>query len=298
MWSMNAGQTPSEAPRVGEPASRRGARRTVLVTGASSGIGRAAAETLKARGWDVFATARSDADLERLQTELGVTPVHLELADPASIAACARSVLEATDGLLYGLFNNAAYGQPGAVEDLAAEHLRRQLEVNVVGTHDLTRAIIPAMRRAGRGRIVSCSSVLGFIAGPYRGAYCASKFALEGLTDAMRLELAGTGIKVSLIQPGPIRTRFIETSLEMAERNIDIETSPHRSRYRAILASMRAGGKQRFKLEPEAVVEKLVHALESDRPRIRYRVCTPTHAAAILKRVLPDRALDWLTARQ
>ena len=233
-----------------------------------------------------------------LRDDIGVEALHLELADGASILRCADDVLEACEGRLTALFNNAAYGQPGAVEDLSAEVLRQQMEVNFIGTHDLTRRIIPAMRAAGRGRIVQCSSVLGFVTGPYRGAYSASKFALEGLTDAMRLELRGTGIKVSLIEPGPIRTKFVERSLDMAERNVPIDESVHRDKYESLLQSMRAGGKQTFKLEPDVVVDKLIHAVESANPKVRYFVTKPTYAAALMKRVLPDKAMDWITARR
>ena len=271
--------------------------KTILVTGCSSGIGWAAARMMKERGWRVLATARRPEDLVRLKAELGVEALHLELADPASIAAAADAALAASGGRIEALFNNAAYGQPGAVEDLAADVLRRQFEVNVIGTHDLTRRLIPAMRAAGRGRIVQCSSVLGLVAAPFRGAYCASKFALEGLSDALRLELAGTGIHVSLIEPGPIRTRFVEHALAVAKANIDIAGSVHRVRYEALIDGLARGGKQTFKLEPEAVVARLVHAVESPRPKARYFVTTPTYAAAFLKRVLPTRALDLFAKR-
>ncbi len=270
---------------------------TILITGASSGIGRAAAKVLSARGWRVLATARRREDLERLRDEDGVEAVPLELTDAASIAACAEAALTATGGKLTALFNNAAFGQVGAVEDLDAELLRRQLEVNMIGTHELTRRLVPSMRANRRGRIVQCSSVLGLVAAPYRGAYCASKFALEALSDAMRHELAGSGISVSLIEPGPIRTRFVETALANFRTTIDIEGSPHRERYLARLEGMAAGGRQTFKLEPEAVVAKLVHALEARRPRTRYYVTTPTHIAAGLKRLLPTALLDRLVTR-
>lgn len=271
--------------------------RSILITGCSSGIGLASARILKTRGWRVLATARRPEDLARLEREEGVEAIPLELSEATSIAACADAALQRTGGRLYALFNNAAYGQPGAVEDLPAEALRRQLEVNVVGAHDLTRRLIPAMRALGRGRIVNCSSVLGIMAAPFRGVYCASKFALEGLTDALRLELAGTGIHVALIEPGPIRTRFSEHAVEAARKWIDVESSVHRDRYRAMLAVLEQGGREAFKLEPEAVAAKLVHALESRRPKLRYPVTVPSHAAAIGKRMLPGRVMDWIAAR-
>lgn len=271
-------------------------KRTILITGCSSGIGLASARLMQARGWRVFATARRDEDLASLRSA-GLDALHLELADETSVAACAAAALERAGGRLDALFNNAAYGQIGAMEDVTAGLLRRQLEVNVVGTHDLTRRLIPAMRRAGSGRIVNCSSVLGLVSGPYRGAYCASKFALEALTDALRLELDGTGIFVSLIEPGPIRTRFLEQALAGFKATIAIEDSPHRDIYHARLAAMEAGGKSTFKLEPEAVAAKLVHAVESDRPRRRYYVTVPTYLAAALKRFAPPPLLDLMLRR-
>jgi len=267
-------------------------RRTILITGCSSGIGLAAARTLKARGWRVLATARKPEDLARLEKEEGVEALHLELADPASVAACAEEALKRTDGNLDALFNNAGFGQVGAVEDVTSDILRRQLEINVVGTHELTRRILKVMRANGRGRIVQCSSVLGLVSGPYRGAYCASKFALEALSDSLRLELRDTAVRVSIIEPGPIRSRFVESALANFKATIDIDGSPHRQTYLARLAVMEAGGKTTFKLEPEAVAGKLVHAVESARPKTRYFVTTPTYLAAILKRVLPTPLLD------
>jgi len=270
--------------------------RTILITGCSSGIGLASAKAMKQRGWRVFATARIPDDLARLASE-GFDAVHLELRDETSIAACAKTVLEACGDRLDAVFNNAAYGQAGALEDIAAAVLRDQLEVNVVGTHELTRHIIPAMRRAGRGRIVLCSSVLGLGGAPFRGAYCASKFALEALGDVLSMELRGSGISVSLIEPGPIRTRFIATVVTYIERNIDVEGSVHREAYLARLASLKSGGKSTFKLEPEAVAQKLIHAVESNRPKRRYYVTIPTYLAALAKRFAPPAIFDALMRR-
>ncbi len=273
------------------------AKRTILITGCSSGIGLASARMLRDRGWRVLATARKPADLQRLEREEKLECLSLELSDQASIEACAREALQRTGGQLMALFNNAAYGQIGAVEDLTADVLRRQMEVNFIGTHALTRAVIPVMRAQGYGRIVNCSSVLGLVTGPYRGAYSASKFALEGLSDAMRLELRGTGIFVSLVEPGPIRTRFLESAIELFKRNIDMVASPHRVAYANRLKAMESGGKTTFKLEPEAVARKVVHAVESPRPKIRYFVTVPTYVAALAKRVLPDRVADIVIAK-
>jgi len=249
------------------------------------------------RGWKVFASARKDEDLEALAKLRNVTSVALELKDPKSIEAAAEQVLSATDGKLYALFNNAGYGQPGAVEDVNPDDVRAQFEVNVFGGHDLITRIVPHMRRAGRGRIVQCSSVLGFVAAPYRGVYCASKFAMEGLTDALRIELRETGIEVVLIEPGPIRSRFVDRSLEVGKATLPLETSPHADRYRELMASLDAGGSETFKLEPDAVATKLIMAVTEPSPRARYYVTTPTYAAAAMKRALPTRVMDWIAAR-
>lgn len=265
---------------------------TILVTGCSSGIGYAAVRDLARRGWRVIAAVRRREDYDRLENELGVACVVLDLGEEASVTAGAARALEIADGRIDALFNNGAYGQLGAVEDLPAALLRRQLEVNVIGGHELTRLLLPQMRARRSGRIVQCSSVLGFVAGPYRGAYCASKFALEALSDSLRLELDGSGISISLIEPGPIATNFVKTSLANFKATIDMENSVHRQSYRDRIAQLEAGGNQAFKLEPEAVVEKLIHALESRRPKPRYFVTTPTYAADVMRRILPTRIMD------
>lgn len=267
-------------------------QKSILITGASSGIGLAAAETLKGRGWRVIATARKAGDIERLRLEEGLEVIPLELSDPSSVDACARQALRLTDGKLSALYNNGAYGQVGAVEDVTSDVLRAQFEVNFFAAHALIRGVLPAMRANGAGRIVQCSSVLGLMAAPYRGAYCASKFALEALTDCLRLELAGTPIHVSLIEPGPIRTRFVATALARFRQTVDIERSPHRATYLRRLDTMEGGGTDRFKLEPSEVVYKLIHALESQSPQSRYYVTAPTHAAVLMKRILPTSLLD------
>ncbi|MGE0701808.1 MAG: SDR family NAD(P)-dependent oxidoreductase [Hyphomicrobiaceae bacterium] len=273
--------------------------RSILITGCSTGIGLAAAQALKARGWRVLATARRPADLERLERQHGLEAIALELKDEASIARCADEALRRTDGKLYALYNNAAYGVIGAMEDISAAVLREQLEVNVVAAHELTRRLVPAMRRAGRGRIVMCSSVLGLVSGPYRGAYSASKYALEALSDAMRLELRPAGIHVSLLEPGPIESHFMATTLSTFTSQVEMERSPHREAYARRMARMQSdgGGRGLLKLGPEAVVEKLVHAVESRRPRARYKIGLMTKGAHALKRLLPDALLDRIVAR-
>jgi NAD(P)-dependent dehydrogenase (short-subunit alcohol dehydrogenase family) len=272
--------------------------RSILVTGCSSGIGRHAALGLKARGWQVFAGVRKMEDMKPLADE-GLTAIHLDYDSPAIISAALYKVLDATGGRLDAVFNNGAYSQLGAVEDIGTEHLRAQFESNFFGWHELIRRAVPVMRRQGSGRIVNCSSVLGFVTTRYRGAYSSSKFALEALTDALRLELAGTGIHVVLIQPGPIKSRLAEHAVARFQETVRIDASPHRDAYRAALARLERGDlSSRFKRGPEAVFKKLVHALESDKPRARYRVTLPTHAAAWMKRGLPGRLLDRILLKQ
>ncbi|WP_046079906.1 SDR family oxidoreductase [Halomonas sp. HG01] len=276
---------------------RRDSTRSLLITGCSSGIGHAAAHAMAKRGWRVFATARAEADVAQLEAE-GLEALRLDLADSASIAAAVETVRERTGGRLTALFNNGAYGQPGAVEDLSRDVLREQLETNLLGTHELTIKVLPMMRAQGHGRIVHNSSVLGFAALPYRGAYVCSKFALEGLSDTLRQELTGSGIHVSLIQPGPITSRFRENAYRAYRANIDAAHSAHADTYVKVEARLASeDGKGAFTLGPEAVVDKLIHALEHRRPRPRYAVTVPTHLFAALKRMLSTRGMDRVLLR-
>lgn len=273
-------------------------QRTIVVTGASSGIGAHCARALLREGWRVFATARDRDDILKLEAD-GIEAFYMDYREPGSIAALVESVMQRTGGGLDALYNNGAYAQPGAVEDLTVEALREQFEVNFFGWHDLTRQILPAMRRQGSGRIVHCSSILGLVPARYRGAYVASKHALEGLMLCMRMELAGTGIHVSMIEPGPIASRLPETALGWFERNVDRDASPHRADYEAQLRRMRAGGtRSRFKLGPEAVHAALRDALDSARPRPHYVVTTPARFGVALKRVLPASWFYRIMAKQ
>ena len=271
--------------------------RVVLITGCSSGIGYCVAHGLKGRGWRVFATARRQTDVERLRAE-GLESLLLDVCDPTSIQFAVAEVLAQTGGRMDALFSNAGYGQPGAVEDVSRAALREQFETNVLGAHELTCQVIPVMRRQGRGRIVFNSSVLGLVAFPYRGAYVASKFALEGLADALRLELAGTGIQVSLIEPGPILSRFRDNAHAAYQRHIHAEHSPHRENYAAMEARLlKKGPAAPFTLPPEAVLKRVIHALESPRPRARYPVTAPAHLFTVLRRLLPTGLLDAILRR-
>lgn len=250
------------------------------------------AKGLSQRGYRVFASARKPADLSALQA-MGMEVVQLDLTDSDSISRAVETVLQATQGALFGLFNNGAYGQPGAVEDLSRAALREQFETNLFGWHELTNRIIPIMRKQGEGRIIQNSSVLGLAALPFRGAYTASKFALEGLSDTLRIELAGTGIHVSLIEPGPIESRFRENAFRMWKKHIDAENSFYRSQYSAMQKRLeKEGHATRFTLPPEAVLKKVIHALEHANPKPRYYVTFPTYLLGALRRLLPTSTMD------
>lgn len=271
--------------------------KTILITGCSSGIGLSCAKGLVARGWRVFATARQQADVEKL-AEQGLEALRLDLADADSISEALDEVLRRSGGTLDALFNNGAYGQPGAVEDLSRAVLREQFETNLFGTHDLTIRVLKVMRQQGHGRVVTNSSLLGYVSLPFRGAYNASKHALEGLTDTLRLELRGSGIHISLIEPGPVASRFRANAFAMYQKNIDKAHSPFRTTYEGMERRLKKQGPaQPFTLPAEAVLEKLLHALESRRPRVRYYVTFPAHLFAWLRRLLPPRALDAVLAR-
>ena len=272
--------------------------RSILITGCSSGIGLDAARTLRLRGWRVFATCRQEADCERLRGE-GLESFQLDYADEDSIAAAVAEVVARTGGRLDALFNNGAFACPGAVEDLPRGALREIFETNLFGYHDLTRRVIPLMRAQGHGRIINCSSVLGLVGMTWRGAYVATKFAMEGLSDVLRIEMKGTGIEVILIEPGPIATKIRENASPHFEKWIDWEQSARREQYVTLRGRLydKKVKKDAFELEPAAVTAKLIHALEARRPRARYYVTVPTYLMGFARRILPTRALDWLIAK-
>ncbi len=274
-----------------------GAEKSILITGCSSGIGRCVAEGLRADGYRVFATARRAESVAELQAA-GFESLQLDLTDSDSIQKAVGAILIRSGGQLYALFNNGAYGLPGAVEDLSRAALRAQFETNVFGWQELTNLLIPVMRTQGYGRIIQNSSVLGIVALPFRGAYNASKFALEGLSDTLRLELRGTDIHVTLIEPGPILSHFRDNALNALKHHINIEASVHRDKYRAVLARLNQQGPAvPFTLPPEAVLKCVRHALTTHRPRARYRVTVPTKIFAILRRMLSTRMLDRLLVK-
>ncbi|MDO8596694.1 MAG: SDR family NAD(P)-dependent oxidoreductase [Sulfuricaulis sp.] len=271
--------------------------KTVLITGCSSGIGRCLAHGLRARGWRVFATARKPADVKTLADE-GFESLPLDVDSSDSIHAAVEEVLRRTDGRLYALINNAGFGLPGAVEDLSRAALRAQLETNVLGGQELIHRLMPIFRAQGTGRIIQMSSMLGYVALAYRGAYCASKYAIEGLTDALRLELRNTNIHVAIIEPGPIKARFRDNAYAAFKIYIDKDRSAHRAPYEVMIGRLEGQrGPLPFTLPPEAVLKRVVHALESRRPHRRYQVTVPAYLTAWLQRLLPTPLLDWLLYR-
>jgi len=267
-------------------------QKSILITGCSSGIGLYTAQQLHEQGFRVFASARKAEDVEHLKS-LGLESLQLDLNDSLSIKNALIRLMDKTGGQLYALFNNGAYGLPGAVEDLSRDAMRAQFETNLFGTMELTNLVLPIMRKQGYGRIIQNSSILGFVAMPYRGAYNSSKFALEGLTDTLRQELAGTNIHISLIEPGPIMSDFRKNAVKAFEKYIDSNNSVHKSQYESMLDRLhKEGAAAPFTLGPEAVCEKVVHALKSKRPRVRYYVTKPTYIMGYLKRILSSRAMD------
>ena len=272
--------------------------KTILITGCSSGIGYDAAHTLAKRGWRVFATCRAEADCDRLRTE-GLESLRLDYTDEGSISSTLQEVLQRTGGTLDALFNNGAYAIPGAMEDVPRDAMRAIFEANVFGWHDLTNRVVPVMRTQGYGRIVNCSSVLGLVSMPWRGAYNASKFAIEAISDTLRLELRQTGIKVVLIEPGPITTAFRANAKREFDRWINWRQSALKDLYANRLVARLNDAtqtKDRFELPPSAVTAKLILAIESPRPKARYFVTVPTYIADIMRRLLPTRLLDTILA--
>jgi NAD(P)-dependent dehydrogenase (short-subunit alcohol dehydrogenase family) len=284
MASLESSRSPSDQPR------------SIIVTGASTGIGAHCARALKADGWRVFATARKPADIAALAAD-GIEAFPLDYRDPRSIEALVASVMARTGDRLDALYNNGAYAQAGAVEDLPVEALREQFEANVFGWHDLTRRVIPVMRAQGHGRIVNCSSILGLLPARYRGAYCASKYAIEGLTLSMRQELQGSGIHVSLIEPGPIDSTLHKNAMDWFHRQVDHAGSVHRAAYEAQMQQIHSRAMQGRRSDPQAVYVALRHALLSQHPRPHYVVTMPARIGVLLKRLLPPALLYRILAR-
>jgi short-subunit dehydrogenase len=264
---------------------------SVLITGCSTGIGHATALYLKECGYNVFATARCEKDVLKLK-ELGFDAYLIDVTQHETIHNTLNKILEKTGGTLDVVFNNAGFGQPGAMEDVKTHVLKEQFETNVFGLHELTCAVLPIMRKQGYGRIIQHSSVLGLIALKYRGAYNASKYAIEGLTDTLRLELEGSGIHVSLLNTGPVKSDFRKNALKKFQDNIDVKNSVHVEVYKKTLERLEGEDDAPFTLGENAVYESLLKAMISKKPKARYRVTFPTKLFWFLKRVLSTRMLD------
>lgn len=267
---------------------------TILITGCSTGIGYHTAITLKALGYNVIATCRKQEDVNRLNDE-GLICFQLDLACSECIHFALQQILIQTDGTIDALFNNGAFGLPGAVEDLSREAMEYQFQTNVFGTQELTNKIVKIMRKQGHGKILYNSSILGFAAMQYRGAYNASKFAIEGFADTLRIEVKQDNIQVSLIEPGPIISDFRKNAFEQFTRWINIDESAHKAKYQAMVKRLeKVGPSAPFTLGPEAVTKSVLHALQNHQAKIRYRITVPTIVFAYLKRILPTRWLDFL----
>lgn len=271
-------------------------QKSIFITGCSSGIGQDAAIALSRRGYQVIASCRKQDDVNKI-IALGLEVVRMDMDDEQSIATAFDEVLKKTAGRLDILINNAGYGQAGALEDISRDTLRKQFETNVFGLMDLTRLAIPVMRQQGQGRIINISSILGLISMPFRGAYNASKYAVEGLSDTLRLELKPSGIKVISIEPGPIASRFRDNVLDNSLKNIDLEHSYFHRQYKKMLDGFREQKEHSiFTKGTEAVIDKLIHAIEAKKPKAKYPVTFPAHLFALLKRILSVKMLDSLLA--
>ena len=269
--------------------------RTVLITGCSSGIGLCLAHGLRSAGYHVFATARKEDDVSKLK-KLGFDAFLLDLSSSNSIKTAIYELFQKTDNL-YALINNGAYGQVGALEDISRKALEKQFQANVFGWHEITNLILPSMKEKNIGRIVYISSVLGFVAMPFRGPYVASKFAIEGLVGTLRLELKNTKIKLSLIQPGPIESKFRENAFLAFKENVDPSNSDYQKEYNTMIKRLNSDKNVQFTLPPESVLRCVLHALGSKVPKNHYRVTFPTKLFAFLCRILPSSWMDNILSR-
>jgi NAD(P)-dependent dehydrogenase (short-subunit alcohol dehydrogenase family) len=274
-------------------------KKSILITGCSTGIGYDAAHELHKRGWRVFATCRKQADVDRLIAE-GLESFPLDYADPESVTNGLAETLKRTGGSLDALFNNGAFATPAMAQDYSRDALKDIFETNFFGQFDLIHQTLPIMLEQGHGRIINNSSVLGMVAMRGRGAYVATKFAMEGLSDCLRMELHDQGVKMILIEPGPITTQIRQNAQAHFERWIDWKNSRARKIYEGNFIPRlydESGKLDKGELPPSAVTTKLIHALESNNPKPRYYVTTPTYISGFLKRVLPTRMLDSIVRK-
>jgi short-subunit dehydrogenase len=269
-------------------------KRVVVITGCSSGIGKCLATELK-NNYTIVATVRNPQDKQAL-LNLGIDSITLDLADPSSVQTASQYILQKYSDI-YAIIHNAAYGQAGALLDVSREVLEAQFATNVFGVHQLTNALLPNLLQQSSARIIYISSVLGLVAAPFRGCYNASKFALEGLAQTLRLELADTNIKVSTIQPGPITSKFRENAYQSFRNNIDVKNSIYQKKYQTMIQRLKNDAPSRWTLPPQAVVKKVQHALEKT-PKNHYRITIPTKVVWILQRFLSSRIIDKILIKQ
>lgn len=265
--------------------------KAVLITGCSSGIGLCVAQGLKQAGYQVFASARQAKDVEMLKAQ-GFEALQLDLDSSKSINEACVSIFKKTNNTLYGLIHNGAYGQVGALEDISRQALEEQFQTNVFGWHELTNLVLPKMKQNNQGRIIYLSSVVGFVAMPFRGSYNASKFAIEGLVNTLRLELSNTQVQLSLIQPGPIESKFKANAYKAFKKHVDMENSDYQTSYQQMIVRLQSKKLADFTLGPEAVLKCCLHALSAKQAQIHYRVTFPTKLSAVLIRLLPTYLMD------
>lgn len=272
--------------------------KSILITGCSSGIGQAAAFGLQKKGYRVFATARNLEDVENLKNQ-GLECIQLDVNHSTSMQHAVETILNKTGGTLYAVFNNSGFAQAGAIEDLTRDMIRQQFETNVFGAMELTNLILPIMRKQKYGRIIQNTSILGLVAMPYRGAYVASKFALEGFSNTLRQELRGSNIFVSTLVPGPIQTSLRENAHVMYQKFLRDKNSLHKNVYAQMEENFFVPKEKdrKFTLRADAVVPYLVDALENKKPSAHYYVGQPAHWFAWARRLLPDEILDWVMCR-
>jgi len=274
--------------------------KAIIITGCSSGIGLETAIAFREAGWTVIASCRKEKDCEAIRKNYGMYSVRIDYEDEASILSGFTEALKITNGQIDVLFNNGAYGIPAFVEDLPTDALRAIFEANFFGWHTLSRLAIAKMRKQKEGRIIQNSSVLGFAPLKFRGAYNSTKFALEGLTDTMRLELNQTNIHLALIEPGPIRTKIRENAYLQFKRWITWKGTAQESWYKNVgiphLSAINPPP-ETFELMPNAVTKAVIHAATSRRPKLRYRVTTATTLMMIFRRLLTTRAYDAMARR-
>ncbi len=269
----------------------------ILITGCSSGIGLETALFLKTKKYKVYASARKEEDIKHLK-KLGFDALKLDVRKKENISKALDYILQ-KDGKLDAVFNNAGFGQPGAVEDVKTEVLREQFETNVFGLHELTIQAMKIFRKQRYGKIIQHSSVLGIISLKFRGAYNASKYAIEGLCDTLRLETSDSNIFICTINTGPVTSKFRENALEKFKKNIDINDSFFSSTYKKELSQRLNNDKDNtpFNLPASSVAEIVLKIMESKKPKPRYYITKTTHILGFAKRVLPTSSLDKILTK-